>query len=203
MNDAYARLAWCYDNLASLAFAGRIRKSQLYFLNRIIPEANVLILGGGTGWIAQEVLRQKPNIKIVYVDASSSMMKRARARLATESIRWIEGDETQIPDGTYDAVILPFILDSLADPRLIALLAGLKRHLHQNSIVLVTDFTDQALWHRLYLKFLYWFFKITTNIQRNSLSLWEEQLKASGYVQRAKQSFFNNFIITTLYTLPE
>ncbi|MEZ4686196.1 MAG: hypothetical protein R3B47_09055 [Bacteroidia bacterium] len=59
---SFNRLAPVYDFLASLVFGNRIRQAQRWLLDFIPEGSSILILGGGTGWILEE-LAEKAHIQ--------------------------------------------------------------------------------------------------------------------------------------------
>ena len=57
--NGFDSIASIYDPIARLFFGNSITESQATFLSEI-PVGKVLILGGGSGWIATEVLSAQP-----------------------------------------------------------------------------------------------------------------------------------------------
>ncbi len=47
----YNNSAWFYDSLAGLVYGKALVKAQVYLLQYIPADSNILIVGGGTGWI--------------------------------------------------------------------------------------------------------------------------------------------------------
>ena len=82
MANDYNRIAKSYDVLSRIIFQNSIIKAQLYLIEFLEENTKVLIVGGGTGWILEEIAKlKKPNISVVYVEKSSAMT--ALAILAT------------------------------------------------------------------------------------------------------------------------
>ena len=104
-----------YDWLARFVFGKSIRNAQLKFLNKIPGGSNILILGGGTGWLLSKLLEVNPTCTVWYIEASQKMLKRAQKEVhvpPTTSVYYIHGTEEDIPLGMkYNVVIANFFFD--------------------------------------------------------------------------------------------
>jgi demethylmenaquinone methyltransferase / 2-methoxy-6-polyprenyl-1,4-benzoquinol methylase len=82
-------------------------------------DANVLDLCCGTGDMTFALRRQagKSSAKILGVDFSHAMLKRARDKSATKLPRWVEADALRLPfqDGQFDLITAAFGFRNLAD----------------------------------------------------------------------------------------
>src|SRR5689334_9161862 len=95
----FDRVAWVYDAMAGVVFGKSIFASQSHFLDRIPDDANVLILGGGTGKILKRLFSIKPRCHVWYIEASSQMISRARRNVHKPSdILFVHGTEDAIPN---------------------------------------------------------------------------------------------------------
>jgi spermidine synthase len=71
----YNNSAWFYDSLARLVYGKALVNAQVYLLKHITENAKVLIVGGGTGWILDELTRIHPSgLQITYVEIAPNMM---------------------------------------------------------------------------------------------------------------------------------
>ncbi|HYC85536.1 MAG TPA: class I SAM-dependent methyltransferase, partial [Chryseosolibacter sp.] len=110
LNGFNAIAAW-YDRLASLIFGPSIRYAQLHFNNRIPVAGKILVLGGGTGWHAAEIMQGR-KLRMVYLDASEKMISIARQKLEPMgSVRFVHGTQSSLRDDHYDVIIANFYLD--------------------------------------------------------------------------------------------
>jgi tRNA (cmo5U34)-methyltransferase len=177
----FNRLAPMYDSLALLVIGKGIRTSQLYFLNHLKEKKELLILGGGTGWILPFILKLNPNLHIDYIDVSSNMIDKAKVN-ATESlnVRFIEGTEGSIPNKKYDCVITNFYLDLFNDEQLNLVIKKIKGSLTSNSCWIATDFVSNKKWHKAMLWIMYKFFSFATGLKTSALPAWEVGLKHAG-----------------------
>ena len=75
----YDSIALIYDRLARLVYGRSLVNAQLYLLDAIPAEAHVLIVGGGTGWVLEEITKRHPSgLSIDYIDAASKMVALAK-----------------------------------------------------------------------------------------------------------------------------
>ena len=52
---SYDSIAGVYDKLAGIFIGKALREAQIYLLQFIPANARLLIVGGGTGWILEEI----------------------------------------------------------------------------------------------------------------------------------------------------
>lgn len=201
--NGFNRISWAYDTLNTLVFGGSIARAQTVFLKCIPQNAGVLILGGGSGLLLNELIRMNPGCKICFVDASSDMIRRARRNLQTpskEHVEFIHGTTLDIPDRTFDAVITNFFLDIFSKKSLETDLPRIHKALKNDGVWLVSDFVDQGKrWHRHLLKVMYLFFKATARIEATALPPWEQMLDELKLERVQTEMFFGNFIKCDLY----
>src|SRR5665213_550548 len=83
MASNYDNSAWFYDRLSRVIYGRALIRSQVYLLPCIPAGATILIAGGGTGWILEEIANIYPSgLKIVYAEISAKMMAFSRKRNA-------------------------------------------------------------------------------------------------------------------------
>jgi trans-aconitate methyltransferase len=76
--NGFDSIAGIYDVLAKLVFGQSIQRAQTHFLPNARNCTSILVLGGGTGWLLRHIRQVNAAAHIVYVDASSAMLHRAR-----------------------------------------------------------------------------------------------------------------------------
>src|SRR5688572_10145370 len=109
--NRFNRVAGVYDILARMVFGRSIQQAQLHFLNELPTQGNILILGGGTGWILKSILKVRPLITIWFVEASDAMIAKAKQQAGNDEARihFIHGtEETLVPEVQFDAVLANF-----------------------------------------------------------------------------------------------
>ncbi|MEL6254512.1 MAG: class I SAM-dependent methyltransferase, partial [Bacteroidota bacterium] len=140
-DQRFDSLAFIYDILVRLVFGKSLKKAQTHYLNKLPDQGKLLILGGGTGWIVEEIGKRKPALEMVYVEASEKMIALARKKSKAVVIDFVHGNEQMIPEkNSYDAVLTPFFLDLFAPVRLFASMSLIDQALHENGKWFFVDF---------------------------------------------------------------
>ena len=71
MASNYDNSAAFYDQLSQMVFGKALIRAQLYLLQQVPPNSTVLIVGGGTGWILEELSNiHYSGLAITYVEIS-------------------------------------------------------------------------------------------------------------------------------------
>ena len=196
--DAVARY---YDRLAEFVFGDELRKAQVHFLNRITTARNVLVLGGGTGWFLAELRAINTDCKIMYVESSPKMLELSKKRISDHhNIHFLHGTEHDFPQGQiFDAVVTNFYFDLFDEPTLEKVVFKICSHLEPGAVWLATDFTNSTnLKHRFLLRTMYWFFRMSSNIQAKKLPPWQDQLLQHASMPVEMKNFENGFICSSL-----
>lgn len=177
-NKGFDLLAPVYDALARLIFGRSIRTSQTHFLDKAPANAKVLILGGGTGWLLEELLKQNALCEVWYIEVSSKMIEKTRARALNGRVHFIQGTEEDIPPHiTFDVIITNFYLDLFSEDTLRGVIQRLTKQSTSATRWIITDFVDtDAWWQRWMLKIMYLFFRSICKIEAMRLPDWSEQL---------------------------
>lgn len=200
--NRFDKLVPYYDKLAKLVFGSAIRKAQVSNLNLIQPQANVLVLGGGTGDWLNDLINNNPTCHVWYVEASSAMLKRAAINLQhSNQITFIHGTHNNIPDFTFDVVITHFFVDMFNNQELKMLARQFKRILKKDGLWLVSDFVEQKTWHKLLLWVMYLFFRSAGVIDAKALPAWDTVIRRCAFLSIAYDSFYGHFIHSRVYTV--
>ncbi|MBS1951921.1 MAG: hypothetical protein OJF59_001374 [Cytophagales bacterium] len=194
-------VAKSYDRLARLVFGKSIMRAQKYFLNHTPDHANVLILGGGTGWLLKELLLIKPDVNVCYIEASLKMLSMAKEKVkGNRQVQFIHGTENDIPSSArFECVITNFYLDLFPDEIQEQVILKIKKTISPDAKWIAVDFVEQAWWHSVLLKLMYFFFRTTCNIESNKLPHWNEALQTSGAIKKESKLFYGKFIEATVY----
>lgn len=197
----FDRVAPVYDSLARFFFGQSIRSSQVSALHLIPDGSTILILGGGTGWILEEIDRRAANCRIWYIDQSQQMIVLARSRSGLKNIiSFIQGSVSSIPQGQkFDVIITNFFLDLLPDKTLHGILSSLLKLLNPGGLWFVTDFVDNKWWHSVYLFIMYRFFRLATGIEANRLPDWKQGIAGLRLIKVERRFFYYGFIESGVY----
>ncbi|MES1218101.1 MAG: methyltransferase domain-containing protein, partial [Bacteroidota bacterium] len=81
MPDNYDKIAKYYDQLSRVVFGRTLIQAQKALLKFITPGTNILIIGGGTGIILEEISKiYSSDLTITYVEISRNMIEIAEKR---------------------------------------------------------------------------------------------------------------------------
>ncbi|HEY4322966.1 MAG TPA: class I SAM-dependent methyltransferase [Mucilaginibacter sp.] len=199
----YNNSAWFYDKLSLIVYGRAIINAQVYLLRFIKPNSHVLIVGGGTGWILEEMAKVYPSgLEITYVEASANMMARSKKRhTGLNKIIFVNDIIEDAPlSGSFDAVITAFLFDNFTEETLKKIFDDIHKYLKRGGLWLNADFQlTGKLWQTILLKSMHLFFKLLCNIEASKLPDIENQFKRHGYESVAQQTFFSDFIISKAY----
>lgn len=151
-----ALLATCSMLSLHSSMGERLFRKRKFSLDGV---KNILDVGSGAGQIIKHLLKYAPgDARIVGIDLSPEMLRRARQRLRSDRPEFFAADLTHLPfaDGSFDCVTCGYVLEHLPDPRM-----GL-RELHRvmvpgaRMLLLTTEdsfggaWTSRLFWCRTY-----------------------------------------------------
>lgn len=199
--NGFNTIAPVYDALARLVYGESIVKSQTRFFARLEKARHILIMGGGSGWIVEELMKHT-KAEVVYVEASSTMIALARKRnFPINQITFIHGTEEDIPAGrVFDVVITNFYLDLFTEEQQQEVINKILSSLSAKGLWLVSDFvkSDKA-WHQFLLFTMHQFFRRFSKMEARSLADWEAALYKNGLTPTQTESFYNGFIKSAVF----
>ncbi|HTD98695.1 MAG TPA: class I SAM-dependent methyltransferase [Mucilaginibacter sp.] len=199
----YDNSAWFYDRLSRLIYGKAIIKSQVYLLNYIPAGANILIVGGGTGWILEEIAKIHPSgLTIIYVEISANMMTLSRKRNTGDNqVSYINEAIENVPDLiNLDVVITPFLFDNFTEQILQKVFVHIHNSLKPAGIWLNTDFQlTGKWWQKILLRTMLLFFRLICRIESTRLPDIEKCFQQNGYQIVDQKSFFGEFILSSIY----
>jgi ubiquinone/menaquinone biosynthesis C-methylase UbiE len=203
MASNYDNSAGFYDGLSRMIFGKALVKAQVYLLQFIPANSKILIVGGGTGWILEEIAKVHPSgLDITYVEISENMLSLSRKRdVGDNRVAFInDAIENVKPDQDYDVTITAFLFDNFTQDALPVAFEHIHRALKPKGLWLCTDFQiTGALWQRTLLKSMYLFFKLLCGIDTTTLPDIEGQFVEHHYKAKSAKAFFADFILSTLY----
>lgn len=195
--NGFNTIAPVYDPLTRIVFGRAILRAQTEFLTAVSAHSTVLVVGGGTGRVAEQLLQMNSTCRVWYVDASSRMISYARRRLRRfgDRVVFVHGSWSDAPSLTYDVIITQFFLDLFSETACVRVVKTLKKSLSQQGYWLATDFVNgKKWWGRMLLKVMYRFFRITTGIKADRLPDWISLLSQQGLVPAYERSFYHGMI---------
>lgn len=211
---SFQTIAPYYDILARLVFGNTIDAAQKAFLSLMPKGSSVLIIGGGSGRILNDLIQKMQPKHITYIEASSVMLRKAKKRFqqieknAKHQVNasFIYGTEEDIPlYSHYDVLMTFFLLDIYPTDEAKALADKLSNHLKPSGSWLFADFciqgntTYQQYWQSILLKIMYKFFSFTSNLHNQSLPDYQRIFDELQYFPVQRKFFCKKFIISIIY----
>ena len=201
----YNNSAWFYDRLSRLVYGRALINAQVYLLQFIKPGSTILIVGGGTGWILDEITKLHPSgIQITYAEVAVNMITLSKKRnTGNNDVIFINDAIENISlTADFDTVITPFLFDNFTDQTLQTVFTHIHCSLKPGGLWLNADFQLSGKWWQVFLlKAMFLFFRIICGIEASRLPAIEDQFEQHGYHTSAAQTFFGDFIISKAYKL--
>ncbi|MBB6112959.1 class I SAM-dependent methyltransferase [Mucilaginibacter lappiensis] len=195
--------AWFYDRLSRLVYGRALVNAQLYLLGFIKPNSNILIVGGGTGWILEELTKLYPlGLHITYVEVAAGMMELSKKRnTGGNKIAYIQNAIEQVNlNPGFDVVITPFLFDNFTEQTLKTVFNHIHNLLKPQSLWLNADFQLTGKWWQLFLlKSMFVFFRLICGIEAGKLPEIKTHFTANSYAVVDEKTFFNDFIVANVY----
>jgi len=204
MASNYDNSAWFYDSLSRLVYGKALVNAQVYLLQFVKPGSTILIAGGGTGWILEELARIHPTgLKITYIEISANMMSLSKKRwIADNEVIFINSAVEDVPVTTqFDVLITPFLFDNFKEETLQKIFSHLHTQLKAGGLWLNTDFQlSGKWWQNVLLKSMFIFFRLICSIETSVLPDIKRQFEQYTYTVIIEKNFFGGFISSTTYS---
>ncbi|MBB6501636.1 class I SAM-dependent methyltransferase [Pedobacter cryoconitis] len=210
MKNNYDNIAGYYDVLSRLVFFRTQVNAQLDQLKAIPSGSTVLIVGGGTGWILEEIAKIHPSgLTITYVEISVKMIELSKQRNTADNI--LEYVHTSMEDFkspvSYDVVITAFFFDNFSAETIGRVFNQLHVLLKSGGKWLFVDFyyTKESgkKWQWLLLKIMYLFFDKVSAVEAKSLINTEHYFRERLYLPVKTAFYYGGFIKSVIYLKSE
>ncbi|UOE50196.1 class I SAM-dependent methyltransferase [Mucilaginibacter sp. SMC90] len=195
--------AWFYDRLSRLVYGKALVNSQVYLLNFVPVNSTILIAGGGTGWILDELTKIHPaGLQITYVEISANMLALSKKRTTGQNEVVFINDAVENVKLTagFDVVITPFLFDNFVNETVDNVFNHLHNLLKPGGLWLNADFQlTGRWWQNVMLKSMFIFFRLLCGIEASKLPAIEKRFNAAGYAVVDDKTFFGDFIVARVY----
>jgi len=206
MNNNYDKIASQYDTLSRLVFGKSQVNAQLNQLKYIPENSSILIVGGGTGWILEEISKvYASGLKITYVEISAKMIALSKARdvenntVKFENIAVEEFNSEEL----FDVILTPFLFDNFNALRAENVFNQLHSMLNKPGLWLLVDFTlndnKGKWWKWLLLKSMYLFFRLLKIVETNQLTDVEPFFLEERYQMLEQRFYYGSFIKASVF----
>jgi ubiquinone/menaquinone biosynthesis C-methylase UbiE len=206
---SFDRVAGIYRVLEYVAFGRALETARFRYLDRLAACRDILIIGEGDGRVLQRVLALAPRASIRCIDSSAAMLARAEGRLdpaVRPRVTFEQADArtVPIPPSAYDAVVTMFVLDCFSVEDVARLVERLTFGLRPSGLWLFADFSIPPRgWRRvrarLWIGFLYAFFRWRTGLAVRALPPSEEILQAAGLTLVGETTLQHGLLRTVVY----
>jgi ubiquinone/menaquinone biosynthesis C-methylase UbiE len=199
----YNNSAWFYDKLSRIIYGKALIRAQVYLLPSIPSKSKILLIGGGTGWILEEIAKiHSSSLAITYVEVAANMMEISLKRNAGDNEVVFINDviENVALQDDFDVVITPFLFDNFTEENLQKIFEHIDKSLKTGGIWLNTDFRlTGRWWQKVLLKSMLLFFRLVCRIEAKQLPGIESCFEKNDYKIIQQKSFFEGFILSTAY----
>ncbi len=197
----YDKIAKVYDFISRLVYGNALVNAQVWLLKYVPANSRILIVGGGTGWILEKFAAIHSNGLIIdYVESSAKMIALSQKRKYQENeVNFINvAIENYTTTNKYDVILTPFLFDNFTADKIQILFTQLNALLKPTGTWLYADFMydkqKSPLWQKVLLKTMYFFFKLTSDIETQELVSMDVYFKTAGYNKMERETWFFNFI---------
>ena len=120
VQEMFTRVAKRYDLMNRLMTAGQDRFWRKIVIRQAALPAEggrLLDLGGGTGDLGFDAMRENPATLAVEADFTIEMLRVGKERAGAEALKWSTADALNLPFGenTYDSVVSGFLMRNVID----------------------------------------------------------------------------------------
>jgi ubiquinone/menaquinone biosynthesis C-methylase UbiE len=196
---SFEELAPHYRWLEFVLAGEKLQRCRTAFLTHDLKPENILILGEGNGRFLIECRKLFSSTRIVCVDASQTMLRLARRRLARNglddrNLELVEADALSWvpPKQSFDLLVTHFFLDCFREDQLPGLVGRLAEAACPGARWLLADFQipDRGLkrWRAKAIhQLMYAFFRIATRLPARRLCVPDRWLQHEGFSLKSRR----------------
>ena len=195
----YDLIASWYDCLSRMVFLKSQVNAQKEQLSFIKNHQKILIIGGGTGWILEEIAKTHQNLQITFVEISANMIQLAKQKKCDKNqVTFVNLPiENFTDEESYDVIITAFLFDNFARNRAEMVFEKLHHRLKEKGLWLFSDFSNQHTtkrWQFMFLKTMYFFFKKIAQVEAKELVDMYPYFIKKNYSVLQKKQYYGSFI---------
>lgn len=205
--SGFDRIARFYDPLETVLAGGILERARRAHLGALEGRRSILSAGEGHGRFAALCSAAHPTARITCVDASGSMLERARHRVGDRAnVAWVHA---VLPDwrpaaAAHDAIVTCFFLDCFGPESLPAVVDSLAQGATRDAVWIDVDFSVPprgfARWRaRACLALMYAVFRRTCGIAARRIAPAGPELARHGFAPAATKHFNLGLVSSTLW----
>ncbi len=202
--QGFDKIAPFYDGLSFLIFGNLLLKAQLEFISLSRPPCKILIVGGGTGKLLEEICKRYPEgLDIHYLDFSIKMIEKGKRKNIYKNRVCFEVENIanfKSSTESYDVILTPFFMDCfevIAQEKIHTMLGN---SLKSGGLWFFTDFHLNAFsppWQKWLVRWMYRFFFRACGLKDCRLP--DAEALFTSYKLLNGKSFLGNFILSNVY----
>jgi SAM-dependent methyltransferase len=202
----YDPIARYYDFLSRVFFGKSEILAQVGLLGYVPPGSRVLIVGGGTGWILEEIADRYPaGLRITYVESSGEMMRLAkRRRVGASVVSFVELPiEEFVTEERYDCILTGFLFDNFSAGLAARVIGWLCPMLEADGCWLFADFyyrrRESRFWQGLMLRVMYFSARLICKVEAEALPDMDSLFAQAGLAPVHISWYYRGFIKAVAY----
>jgi len=202
----YDPIARYYDFLSRLFFGRSELLAQVELLGYVRAGSRMLIVGGGTGWILEEIaVRYPAGLRITYVESSGAMMRLARKRAVGASVvSFVELPvEEFVAEERYDCILTGFLFDNFSAELARRVVGLLSPMLEARGCWLFADFyyrrRESRFWQGLMLRVMYFSARLICRVDARELPDMDALFAQAGFAPDRISWYYKGFIKAVAY----
>ncbi len=180
--------------------------AQVELLGYVAAGSRMLIVGGGTGWILEEIADRYPaGLRITYVESSGEMMRLARRRRVGASVvSFVELPiEEFVTDERYDCILTGFLFDNFSAGMAARVIRWLCPLLEAEGCWLFADFyyrrRESRFWQGLMLRVMYFSARLICKVDARELPDMDGLFAQAGFAPVRVCWYYRGFIKAVAY----
>ncbi len=180
--------------------------AQVELLGYVKAESRTLIVGGGTGWILEEIADRYPTgLRITYVECSGEMMRRAKRRRIGENVVSFVAlpVEEFVTDERFDCILTGFVFDNFSGELAGRVMRRLCPMLTRDGCWLFADFYyrrgEGRFWQGLMLATMYFSARLICRVDARELPDMDGLFEQAGLVPAQVLWYYKGFIKAVAY----
>jgi SAM-dependent methyltransferase len=205
----FDRVARIYRFAEYLSLGPLLQRTRTHFLHDLPPRHQALVLGDGDGRFLARLLAHRPHLSALAVDTSATMLQllRHRCQPYIQRVRTLQASAlTVTPPPDTDLIVTHFFLDCLTQPELQTLTQNIAANTTPGTLWLLSDFAiPQRTLLRplatLYIRFLYFAFRILTGLRVTHLPDPQSALTSAGFTRVARHELLCGLLYTEIWQL--
>ena len=205
----FDHVARIYRFAEYLSLGPLLQRTRTHFLRELPHRHQALILGDGDGRFLARLLARRSHLSALAVDTSATMLHllRHRCQPYIERVRTLQASALTItPPPDTDLIVTHFFLDCLTQPELDTLTQTIAAHTAPGAVWLLSDFaippTPILRWFAaLYIRLLYFAFRVLTGLRVTRLPNPQSSLAAAGFTRLARHEFLCGLVYTEIWQL--